>query len=169
MMPGTMMMPNAGSMMMPMTMQQPMYMGQAAPQQCEFHTSQLAITRPSSTWLNRDDNPDELFGICNVSPDLRLPVRNTNFRMFCRADGAVHPDFPQLGPAQPYPKTVTASDEQLLARLHQMGHTAGADGMPGYPYIGAPYIGMYNANQEAAAEEPAPYQAEDDEVRGTQV
>jgi len=88
--------------------------------------------------------------------------------MFCCADGAVHPDFPQLGPAQPYPTAVTQFDEQLLARLHQMGHTAGADGMPGYPYIGAPYIGIYN-NDQAPAEEAVPYQAEDDEVRGTQV
>lgn len=89
--------------------------------------------------------------------------------MSLHADGAIHPDFPQLGPAQPYPTVVTPMDEQLLARLHQMGHTAGADGMPGYPYIGAPYIGIYNAEQDGGAEEPAPYQAEDDEVRGTQV
>lgn len=86
------------------------------------------------------------------------------------ADGTVHPEWPQLGPAQPYPTMVTPMDEQLLARLHAMGHTAGADGLPGYPYIGAPYIGVYSADQDGAAnEEPYTAAAEDDEVRGTQV
>mmetsp|Transcript_57079 Transcript_57079/g.140031 ORF Transcript_57079/g.140031 Transcript_57079/m.140031 type:complete len:170 (-) Transcript_57079:105-614(-) len=86
--------------------------------------------------------------------------------------GAVHPDFPQFGPAQPYPTTVTPQDEMLLQRLQQMGHTAGVDGLPGYPYIGAPYIGVWSsANEEGyqpPAEEPA-YTADEDEVRGTQV
>ena len=86
--------------------------------------------------------------------------------------GAVHPDFPQFGPAQPYPTMVTPQDEMLLQQLHRMGHTAGMDGLPGYPYIGAPYIGVYSAANEdgVAAEEPAAYAAADeDEVRGTQV
>ena len=66
---------------------------------------------------------------------------------------------------------VTPQDEMLLARLHQLGHTAGMDGLPGYPYIGAPYIGVYSGDNEAPAyaDEPATYTAEDDEVRGTQV
>jgi hypothetical protein len=85
----------------------------------------------------------------------------------------VHPDFPQFGPAQPYPTTVTPYDEMLLQKLQMMGHTAGADGLPGYPYIGAPYIGVYSAQNDAdyvPQDEPTTYQAQDeDEVRGTQV
>lgn len=48
------------------------------------------------------------------------------------------------------------------------GNQEGRDGLPGFPYIGAPYIGEYKGNAE---EEPAEYEApaDDDEVRGTQV
>mmetsp|Transcript_41595 Transcript_41595/g.64919 ORF Transcript_41595/g.64919 Transcript_41595/m.64919 type:complete len:214 (-) Transcript_41595:104-745(-) len=85
--------------------------------------------------------------------------------------GTVHPEFPQLGAAQPYPTTVTPQDEMLLQRLNAMG-PAGTDGMPGYPYIGAPYIGVYkgeNEFSEGNQEEYVPPQQDDDEVRGTQV
>jgi hypothetical protein len=43
-------------------------------------------------------------------------------------------------------------------------------GLPGFPYIGAPYIGDYN--KDLIGEEPdaeGEYPVEDDEVRGTQV
>merc|ERR1711966_344376 len=70
-----------------------------------------------------------------------------------------------LGPAQPYPTTVTMQDEMLLQRL--AGMKAGDGGLPGYPYIGAPYIGVYKGDAEGGEEEYVP-QA-DDEVRGTQV
>mmetsp|Transcript_51537 Transcript_51537/g.122731 ORF Transcript_51537/g.122731 Transcript_51537/m.122731 type:complete len:154 (+) Transcript_51537:39-500(+) len=87
------------------------------------------------------------------------------------ATGPVHPDFPQLGAPQAYPTTVTPQDEQLLMRLQQLGYKAGQDGLPGFPYIGAPYIGVYDHSQEAGEEEQQEEYAaaDDDEVRGTQV
>ena len=55
-----------------------------------------------------------------------------------------HPDFPHLGPQQPYPTTCTAHDEMLLHKLYSMyGQEEGRDGLPGFPYIGAPYVGEY--------------------------
>lgn len=48
------------------------------------------------------------------------------------------------------------------------GNQEGRDGLPGFPYIGAPFIGEYQKDEQP--EEPqydAP--AEDDDVRGTQV
>ena len=54
-------------------------------------------------------------------------------------------------------------------QLYSMyGNQEGRDGLTGFPYIGAPYIGEYKGNAE---EEPAEYEApaDDDEVRGTQV
>eukprot|EP00960_Hanusia_phi_P027561 746889-Hanusia_phi.AAC.7 len=82
--------------------------------------------------------------------------------------GGVHPEFPQLGPVQPYPTTVTPMDDILLARLNQIPPQN--DGLPGFPYIGAPYIGVYDESKMGEAqkeyEAPADY---DDEVRGTQV
>merc|ERR1711966_263023 len=70
-----------------------------------------------------------------------------------------------LGPAQPYPTTVTMQDEMLLQRL--AGMKAGDGDLPGYPYIGAPYIGVYKGDAEGGEEECVPQ--DDDEVRGTQV
>lgn len=49
------------------------------------------------------------------------------------------------------------------------GNQEGRDGLPGFPYIGAPYIGEYQGEEkgeETEAYEPA---QDDDEVRGTQV
>mmetsp|Transcript_12358 Transcript_12358/g.24592 ORF Transcript_12358/g.24592 Transcript_12358/m.24592 type:complete len:191 (-) Transcript_12358:40-612(-) len=73
-----------------------------------------------------------------------------------------------LGPPQPYPTTVTYNDEMLLQRL--AGMTPGQDNLPGYPYIGAPYIGEYKGDAEEQPTEEAYTPAQDDdEVRGTQV
>ena len=49
------------------------------------------------------------------------------------------------------------------------GNQEGRDGLPGFPYIGAPFIGEYQGGdkEEEQAEYEAP--ADDDEVRGTQV
>lgn len=70
-----------------------------------------------------------------------------------------------------YPTKVTQEDEMLLAKLQSFGATAGQDGLPGFPYIGAPYIGVYNddagAEQQEVPQEEEPYEEED--VRGTQV
>ncbi|EKX40602.1 hypothetical protein GUITHDRAFT_154108 [Guillardia theta CCMP2712] len=82
--------------------------------------------------------------------------------------GGIHPEFPQLGPVQPYPTAVTPMDDMLLARLNQIPPQN--DGLPGFPYIGAPFIGIYDESKVGGAqkeyEAPADY---DDEVRGTQV
>merc|ERR1712216_1038110 len=87
--------------------------------------------------------------------------------------GEIHPEFPHLGPKQDYPTTCTPQDEMLLQKLYAMyGTEEGKDGtgLPGFPYIGAPYIGDYN--KDLIGEEPdaeGEYPVEDDEVRGTQV
>ena len=81
----------------------------------------------------------------------------------------VHPEFPHLGPQQAYPTTCTPQDEMLLHKLYSMyGQQEGRDGLPGFPYIGAPYIGEYQGEKTEEAEEYAPAE-DDDEVRGTQV
>lgn len=110
--------------------------------------------------------------ICVVAGTMQAPMMGAPTMMMSATIPGVHPDFPQFGPAQPYPTVVTPQDELLLRQLQSLGHTAGMDGLPGYPYIGAPYIGVYSAQNdaygEAPAEEPA-YNADEDEVRGTQV
>ncbi len=72
-----------------------------------------------------------------------------------------------LGPPQPYPTTVTYEDEILLQRL--AGMTPGQDNLPGYPYIGAPYIGEWKGDAQPAPQEEEYVPENDDEVRGTQV
>jgi len=85
--------------------------------------------------------------------------------------GPVHPEFPHLGPQQAYPTTCTVQDDMMLQKLYSMyGQQEGRDGLPGFPYIGAPFIGEYQGEEkeeEAVEEYDAP--VDDDEVRGTQV
>jgi hypothetical protein len=73
-----------------------------------------------------------------------------------------------------YPNKVTQEDEMLLAKLQSLGPTAGTDGLLGFPYIGAPYIGVYDDNAGAGPppeddSEPQEPQYEEEDVRGTQV
>ena len=83
--------------------------------------------------------------------------------------GYVHPEFPHLGPIQAYPETCTPQDEMMLQKLYSMyGQQEARDGLPGFPYIGAPFIGDYKTKEEEEVE--MPYEPQDDEeVRGTQV
>ena len=68
-----------------------------------------------------------------------------------------------------YPTKVTQEDELLLAKLQALGATAGTDGLPGFPYIGAPYIGVYNDDAAPAPQEEQQEQYDEEDVRGTQV
>jgi hypothetical protein len=53
-------------------------------------------------------------------------------------------------------------------KLYTMyGNQEGRDGLPGFPYIGAPFIGEYQKDEPEETQYDAP--AEDDDVRGTQV
>lgn len=49
------------------------------------------------------------------------------------------------------------------------GNQEGRDGLPGFPYIGAPFIGEYQGEKEQEAVEEYDAPQDDDEVRGTQV
>ena len=68
-----------------------------------------------------------------------------------------------------YPTKVTQEDELLLSKLQALGATAGTDGLPGFPYIGAPYIGVYNDDAGAPPADEPQEQYEEEDVRGTQV
>merc|ERR1711966_581482 len=80
--------------------------------------------------------------------------------------GYVYKDFAHLGPVQAKPTSWNQQDEMLLHKLYAMyGTEPSKDGLPGFPYIGAPLIGAYEGDAPAAEEDPI----DDDEVRGTQV
>jgi len=49
------------------------------------------------------------------------------------------------------------------------GQEEGRDGLPGFPYIGAPFIGDYQEDKEEENMEEYDVPVDDDEVRGTQV
>jgi hypothetical protein len=68
-----------------------------------------------------------------------------------------------------YPTKVTHDDELLLKKLEAFGTTAGTDGLPGFPYIGAPYIGVYNDDSGPLPQDEPEEQYEEEDVRGTQV
>ncbi|MGB1602746.1 MAG: hypothetical protein ACPIOQ_58990 [Promethearchaeia archaeon] len=67
---------------------------------------------------------------------------------------------------QAKPTSWNQQDEMLLHKLYAMyGTEPSKDGLPGFPYIGAPLIGAYEGDAPAAEEDPTDY----DEVSGTQV
>jgi len=58
----------------------------------------------------------------------------------------------------------------FLQKLYSMyGQEEGRDGLPGFPYIGAPFIGDYQEDKEEENMEEYDVPVDDDEVRGTQV
>merc|ERR1711865_69265 len=106
--------------------------------------------------------PTMTMGSMMMPPQMMAPQGET---------GSIWREFPHLGPQQALPTTSTFQDDMLLQKLYSMyGQQEARDGLPGFPYIGAPFIGEYKGEEqeeEAVEEYDAP--VDHDEVRGTQV